>query len=96
VCDRTDGNLALSDHAIALQPPTPNMSFDQNIAALNRRITNAERERDAWRAVRVEGDERYLEACSNVSALSLQLEGLRGQQSTAVARPPSSSAGHRC
>lgn len=51
------------------------MSFDDPIAAAQARITKAESERESWR---VSGrQEKYLEACSMVDALELQLEGLR-------------------
>jgi hypothetical protein len=83
----------VADHAIALHSPVPNMSFENDLAALNQRIANAERARDAWRAVGAEGDEQYLEACSNVSALSRQLERLREGRAPAAGRLPSQSAG---
>ncbi|XHS77376.1 hypothetical protein ACFJGW_16860 [Burkholderiaceae bacterium UC74_6] len=71
------------------------MSFEHDFDALNQRIAKAERERDAWRAVGVAGEERYLEACSNVGALSLQLERLCEEQGSMATRLPGRSAGHR-
>ncbi len=51
------------------------MTFEQELAQLRQRVANAERARDRWRAA---GDqELYLEACSTVSALDMQLDLLR-------------------
>lgn len=48
------------------------MTFKDDIAALELRITQEEEKRDAWRIAGPE--EKYLEACSMVEALELQLE----------------------
>jgi hypothetical protein len=55
----------------------PSASLDQqkDIAAMEERIARAATERDTWRASGME--EKYLEACSMVDALELQLDGLR-------------------
>ena len=52
------------------------------MAALRDRIAKAESERDAWRASGMQ--EKYLEACSMVEALELQLDQLRQAANTAV------------
>ncbi len=48
------------------------MTFEQDIAALELRIPLEEEKRDAWRVAGSE--EKYLEGCSMVEALELQLE----------------------
>lgn len=48
------------------------MTFEEDIAALELRISQEEEKRDAWRVVGPE--EKYLEAYSMVEALELQLE----------------------
>ncbi len=63
------------------------MSFEHDLADLNQRIAKLERARDAWRAMGAEGEERYLEACTNISALSLQLEQLCEGQPAATRLP---------
>jgi hypothetical protein len=69
------------------------MTFEHDLASLSRRIAKAERSRDAWRAT-AGGQERYLEACSMVGALDLQLEKLHQAQSAMTTRLPSPSAGY--
>jgi hypothetical protein len=67
------------------------MTLEQEVHSLTQRIAKAERARDRWRAL---GDhERYLEACSMVSALDLQLESVRHQQLREADRLPGPSAG---
>jgi hypothetical protein len=51
------------------------MTFREEIAAVQARLTKAESERDAWRTSGMQ--EKYLEAYSLVEALELQLERLR-------------------
>jgi ferric-dicitrate binding protein FerR (iron transport regulator) len=51
------------------------VSVQQDIAALQVRITRAESERDSWRVSGMQ--EKYLEAYSMVEALELQLDFLR-------------------
>jgi hypothetical protein len=55
----------------------PSSSLDQqkDVAAMQERIARAAVERDTWRASGMR--EKYLEACSMVEALELQLDGLR-------------------
>ena len=48
------------------------MTIDINVAVLQRRIAKAEADRDIWRASGMQ--ENYLEACSMVDALNLQLD----------------------
>jgi len=48
------------------------VTIDINLAVLQRRIAKAEAERDTWRASGMQ--ENYLEACSMVDALNLQLD----------------------
>lgn len=48
------------------------MTFEEDIAALELRISQEAEKRDAWRLVGPE--EKYLEAYSMVEALELQLE----------------------
>jgi hypothetical protein len=54
----------------------------EGIAALAARIAKAEAERDTWRASGMQ--EKYLEACSMVDALELQLEALQRAPATAA------------
>jgi hypothetical protein len=51
------------------------VTIEFNIATLQRRIARAEADRDTWRASGRQ--ENYLEACSMVDSLNLQLDGLR-------------------
>lgn len=53
------------------------MTFHQDIAALKDRIAKAESERESWRISGMQ--EKYLEACSVVDALALQLERAAGR-----------------
>lgn len=55
----------------------PSSSLDQqkDVAAMQERIARAAVERGTWRASGMR--EKYLEACSMVEALELQLDGLR-------------------
>ena len=46
--------------------------FPEEIAEYKRRLARAEAERDTWRASGLQ--EKYLEACSLVAALELQLQ----------------------
>ena len=69
------------------------MNFEHDLATLKQRIAHAERARDAWNATG-RSEERYLEACSLVSALSLQLEMLCANQVEPPARLPSPTAGY--
>ena len=55
--------------------PTLLTSFETAIAATEARIAKAESERASWRLSG--SQEKYLEACSMVDALELQLDGLR-------------------
>lgn len=50
------------------------MTVNPEIAALRQRIAKAEKDRDAWRASG--RHENYLEACSMVAALEVQIERL--------------------
>jgi hypothetical protein len=69
------------------------MTFKHELASLNQRIAKAERARDAWRAT-TGGQAQYLEACSAVGALSLQLEVLHQSRFAMATRLPSPSAGY--
>ena len=51
------------------------MTFQDEITDMRARIARAESQRDAWQASGMQ--EKYLEACSLVQALELQLEGMR-------------------
>jgi hypothetical protein len=62
------------------------MTFEQHVASLEQRIARAERARDRWRVLL--DQERYLQACSKVSALGVQLELLRERQECAAHRLP--------
>jgi hypothetical protein len=55
--------------------PSSRLNQEKDIAAMQERIARAAVERDTWRASRMR--EKYLEACSMVEALELQLDGLR-------------------
>ena len=55
--------------------PSSSLNQQKDIAAMQERIARAATERDTWRASGME--EKYLEACSMVDALELQLDGLR-------------------
>ena len=48
------------------------MTIEMDVAALQQRIAKAETDRDTWRASGMQ--ENYLEACSMVDALTLQLD----------------------
>lgn len=48
------------------------MTIEMDVAALQQRIAKAETDRDTWRASGMQ--ENYLEACSMVDALNLQLD----------------------
>lgn len=50
------------------------MTFDAAIAAIKPRLAKAESERETWRAAGTQ--EKYLESCSMVDALALELEQL--------------------
>ncbi|MGM9481843.1 hypothetical protein ACS5PN_11725 [Roseateles sp. NT4] len=65
------------------------MTFADDVDSLNHRIAKAETARDAWRATG--GQEQYLEACSLVSALTLQLDQLFEERAGMAARLPSPS-----
>ncbi len=52
------------------------MNPSHELASLKQRIANAERSRDAWRAAGLAGEEHYLEACTTISALTLQMDKL--------------------
>ena len=67
------------------------MTFEQEIASLGQRIARAEHARDRWRASG--NQEQYLQACSTVSALDLQLDLLRETQHRDADRLPGPSAG---
>jgi hypothetical protein len=51
------------------------MDLHQEIAAIKLRIARAESDRETWRASGIQ--EKYLEACSMVEALGLQLDLMR-------------------
>ena len=51
------------------------MTLNADISRLQERIAKAEADRDAWGSARHQ--ENYLEACSMVDALNLQLEELQ-------------------
>ena len=55
--------------------PSSSLNQEKDIAAMQERIARAAVERDTWRASGMR--EKYLEACSMVEALELQLDGLR-------------------
>ncbi len=67
------------------------MTFEDEIASLRQRIARAEHARDRWRASG--NQEQYLEACSTVSALDLQLDSLRETQHLDADRLPGPTAG---
>lgn len=71
------------------------MNFEYELASLKQRIAKAERSRDAWRAAGAKGEEHYLEACTTISALTLQMEKLYEGPSSMAIRLPSPSAGQR-
>ena len=50
------------------------MTIDIDVAILQQRIATAEAARDTWRSCGMQ--EHYLEACSTVDALNLQLDEL--------------------
>jgi hypothetical protein len=58
-----------------------NDTFHDDIAAFKSRIAQAESQRDGWRAAGQQ--EKYLEACSLVDALELQLDQRLRQAVTA-------------
>lgn len=60
------------------------MTFHQDIAALKERIAKAESERESWRISGMQ--EKYLEACSLVDALALQLERAAGRSKSQALR----------
>ena len=51
------------------------MDLQAEIAAIKARIVRAESDRDTWHATGMQ--EKYLEACSMVEALGLQLDLMR-------------------
>lgn len=55
--------------------PSSSLEQKKDIAAMQERIARARVERDTWRASGME--EKYLEACSMVEALEIQLDRLR-------------------
>lgn len=63
------------------------MTFQDELDTLNQRIAKAERARDAWRAAG--SQEQYLEACSTVSALTMQMEMLCRERAATGKRLPS-------
>lgn len=67
------------------------MTFEQELASLKQRIAKAETARDQWRIAGRQ--EQYLEACSTVSALDLQLDRLCETQQLAADRLPGPGAG---
>lgn len=67
------------------------MTFDQEIASIRQRIARAEHARDRWRASG--NQEQYLEACTTVSALDLQLDLLRETQHRDTDPMPGPGAG---
>lgn len=60
------------------------MTLQQEITAMQERITKAEAERNGWQASGMQ--EKYLEAYSMVEALELQLERLRAAALPALLR----------
>ena len=60
------------------------MSIREEITALQARIAKAQSERDTWQGSGMQ--EKYLEACSLVEALDLQLERLRQEGLRTFAR----------
>lgn len=62
------------------------MTLREELLAVQQHIARAETERDAWRAAGVQ--EKYLEACSMVEALGLQLDRLRASALPALLRSP--------
>lgn len=71
------------------------MNLEYRLASLKQRIAKAERARDAWRAAGVSGEEHYLEACTTISALTLQMDKLYEATPSMDARLPSPTAGYR-
>jgi hypothetical protein len=67
------------------------MTFEQELASLKQRIARAEHARDRWRASGKQ--ELYLEACSTVSALDVQLDSLCETRQRDADRLPGPSAG---
>jgi hypothetical protein len=72
-------------------PLETHMTFEQQVASLTQRIENAERACDRWRLVGQQ--ERYMEACSTVSALDVQLTTLRATQHPGGGRLPGPNSG---
>jgi len=60
------------------------MTLHEEISALQGRIAKAQSERDTWRSSGMQ--EKFLEACSRVDALELDLERLRQEGLRAYAR----------
>jgi hypothetical protein len=64
------------------------MNFEHDLASLKQRIAKAERSRDAWRAAGVAGEEHYLEACTTISALTLQMDKLEADPNPCPPQAP--------
>ena len=76
-CPRADGTgLAVPARwRVQHEFPEPHRDLLEEIAAIKARIVRAESDRDTWRACGAQ--DKYLEACSMVEALGLQLELMR-------------------
>jgi hypothetical protein len=62
------------------------MTFNEEIADLKQRLAKAESDRDTWRTSGMQ--EKYLESCSLVDALELQLDGMQREGLRISARAP--------
>jgi len=58
-----------------LQRATCRMSFNKDIAIIRARLIKAQSDRDTWRLTG--SREKYLESCSLVDAMELELDRLR-------------------
>ncbi|MCY4744018.1 hypothetical protein NYO99_03440 [Pelomonas sp. UHG3] len=69
------------------------MKFEQELASLKQRIARAERACDHWRTAGEQ--EQYMQACTTVSALDLQLDRLYERQHVAEDHRRSQYTGDR-
>jgi len=97
VRDGADGALAHRPHRAALPHSRhaaavePVMTFQQDIDSIRSRLLEAESERNGWRMTGLQ--EKYIEACSTVEALELQLDERLTQQAGQAPAVPGSSTG---
>jgi len=101
VRQRTDSIANVDEHPVrrsleAMRPGgicpnrSPLMTFEQEIASLRQRIARAEHARDRTRASG--NQELYLQACSTISALDMQLDLLRQKRHQDADRLPGPNA----